>query len=61
MQIHGLRPELQPEAVNEKARAAAEANAKADKPVRGHDDVVPPVDKVRQETTNPNQILDVKG
>ena len=58
MQIHGLRPELQPEAVLEKAKAAAEANAKADKPVRGHDDVVPPVDKSAQVQSN--RLLDIK-
>ena len=57
MQIHGIRPELQPEAVNKKAREAAEANAQADKPVRGHDDVVPPVEK----STAPTRLFDVKG
>jgi len=58
MEIHGIRPELQPEAVNKKAREAAEANAQADRPVRGHDDVVPPV---KTEATNPNRLLDIKG
>ena len=58
MEIHGIRPELQPEAVNKKARESAEANAQADRPVRGHDDVVPPV---KVETTNPNRLLDIKG
>ena len=59
MKIHGLRPELQPEAVLKKERAAAEANAKADRPVRGHDDVVPPVDKNSQLQSN--RLLDIKG
>jgi len=58
MEIHGIRPELQPEAVNKKAKEAAEANAQADRPVRGHDDVVPPV---KNESVNPNRILDIKG
>ena len=57
MEIHGIRPELQPEAVNKKAREAAEANAQADRPVRGHDDVVTPV---KTETVNPNRLLDIK-
>ena len=57
MEIHGIRPELQPEAVNKKAREAAEANKNADKPVRGHDDVVPPPSKEIQS----NRLLDVKG
>jgi len=58
MEIHGIRPELQPEAVNKKAREASEANAQADNPVRGHDDVVPPVKK---ETINPHRLFDARG
>ena len=58
MQIHGLRPELQPEAVLKKVREAAEANAQADRPVRGHDDVIPPV---KTEFINPHRLLDIKG
>lgn len=58
MTIHGLRPEFQPEAINEKARESAVANAQADKPVRGHDDVVPPVKK---DVINPHRLLDIKG
>ena len=58
MQIHGLRPELQPEAVNKKVSEAAEANTKADKPVKGHDDIVSHVNK---ELYNSNRLLDVKG
>ena len=57
MKIHGLRPELQPEAVNKKARESAEANAQADRPVRGHDDVVPSVEK----SEAPARLFDVKG
>ncbi len=57
MKIHGLRAELQPEAVNKKAREANEANAQADRPVRGHDDVVPPVKK----SEAPARLFDVKG
>ncbi|SFV66631.1 hypothetical protein MNB_SM-4-1223 [hydrothermal vent metagenome] len=58
MEIHGIRPELQPEAVLKKAREANEVNKQADNPVRGHDDVVPPVKK---ESIDPNRLLDVKG
>jgi len=58
MKIHGIRPELQPEAVNKKAREAAEANVQADRPVRGHDDVVPPV---KTDTINPHRLLDIRG
>jgi len=58
MEIHGLRPELQPEAVLKKARETSEANAQADRPVRGHDDVVPPV---KTEAVNPHRLLDLKG
>ena len=56
MTIHGIRPELQPEAVIAKAREAAEANKQADNPVRGHDDVVPPV-KVEPS----NRLLDIRA
>jgi len=55
MEIHGLRPEFQPEAMNKKAREAAQANERADRPVRGHDDVVPPA------KTNPHRLLDIRG
>ena len=58
MEIHGLRPELQPEAILKKAREASAANAQADRPVRGHDDVVPPV---KIETINAHRLLDIKG
>lgn len=58
MQIHGLRPEFQPEAINEKLRATAQANKQADNPVRGHGDVVPPVQKSVQQS---NRLLDIKG
>jgi len=59
MQIHGLRRELQPEAVLKKERATAEANAKADRPVRGHDDVVPPLKK--SAVLQSKRLLDIKG
>ena len=58
MEIHGLRAELQPEAVLKKARETSEANAQANRPVRGHDDVVPPV---KAEELKPHRLLDVKG
>jgi len=58
MKIHGIRPELQPEVVNEKARLAQEANAKADKPVRGHENVEPPTKKTEEQSS---RLLDVKG
>ena len=57
MEIHGIRPELQPEAINKKARESAEANKQADNPVRGHDDVVPPPAKEIQS----NRLFDVRG
>ena len=57
MTIHGLHPEFQPEAINEKAAEAAKANAQADRPVRGHDDVVPP----QKVEINTNRLFDVKG
>ena len=58
MEIHGLRAELQPEAVLKKVRESAEANAQAERPVRGHDDVLPPVKK---EAVDPHRLLDIKG
>jgi len=58
MEIHVFRPEFQPEAVNKKVREAAEANERADRPVRGHDDVVPPV---KTETIQTNRLLDIRG
>ena len=58
MEIHGLRAEFQPEVVNRKAREATEANAKADRPVRGHDDVVP---SLKSEQISSNRLLDIKG
>jgi len=59
MTIHGLRPEFQPEAMNEKARLAKEANNQADRPVRGHDDVVPPLKP--SELVSSSKLLDIKG
>ena len=60
MKIHGIRPELQPEAIAQKARLAQEANKQADKPVRGHDDIVPSV-KESQNTTEVSRLLDKKA
>lgn len=57
MTIHGLRPEFQPENINAKAREAKEANAQADRPVRGHDDVVQSHKEVEQST----RLLDIKA
>ena len=58
MEIHGLRPELQPEAVNKKARESSEVNERADNPVRGHEDVVP---QVKKESINPHRLFDARG
>jgi len=58
MQIHGLRPELQPEAVNKKVREEAEANTRVDKTVNGQNNVVSSANK---EPDNSNRLLDVKG
>jgi len=58
MEIHGFRPEFQPEAVNKRAREAAIENERANNPVRGHDDVVPPV---KTEAINTNRLLDIRG
>jgi len=55
--IHGLRPEFQAENVNNKARVAQEANVQADKPVRGHDDVVAPNKEVAQSS----RLLDIRA
>lgn len=57
MTVHGLRPEFQPENINIKARSIQEANAQADKPVRGHDDVVPP----NREVPNISRLLDIRA
>ncbi|MDF1876096.1 hypothetical protein JHD48_10145 [Sulfurimonas sp. SAG-AH-194-I05] len=57
MTIHGLRPEFQPENINAKARAAAQSNIQADKPVRGHDDVVPQNKEVAQSS----RLLDIRA
>ena len=58
MTIHGLRPEFQPEAMMAKARLAQEANTQADRPVRGHDDVVPPL---KESTQGVTRLLDTRA
>jgi len=60
MPIHGLRPEFQPEAIIAKAKVAQEANAQADKPVRGHDEVAPPA-KPEATVIASSSLLDIKG
>ena len=57
MTIHGLRPEFQAENINKKAKLAQEINSQVDKPVRGHDDVVPPAKEVQSSS----RLLDIKA